>query len=525
MLVWEDLRVRTISSRFVALLAIPLLSPVFGAVAEAATAQLPSERASVRFLQQCTFGPTPDLIQRVQQLGFEGFLDEQFALAASTYPDPVPDSNGKTHWLPTQQRFFVNAITGPDQVRQRMAWALLQIWVVSGVKLTRPEQMLPYVRMLQNDAFGHFRTLMEDITLSPAMGHYLDMVNNNKPTAGKGANENYARELLQLFSIGLQKLNADGSPQLDASGKPVATYDQEAIEELARVFTGWTYAPLSGATSKWTNPGNWNAPLVAFDAHHDQLAKNLFNGIAIPAGQSAKADLDQALDAISHHPNVAPFISRNLIQHFVTGEPSPQYVQDVAATFVSSNGDLKQVLRAILLNPEARAGDDSATPAAFDGQLREPALFITGLVRALGATVAEVNGLPGWSNTLSQNIFFPPTVFNYYAPSYEIPKTPLNAPEFQIDSGSLAMARADFVNSLVYGKIAGVTVNLAPFASLAAAPGAPLGHVNQLFLHGSMDTRMRDALATAMSAQPNAKSAAQTALYLVGSSQQYQVTR
>ena len=510
------------------LLALPfifLLALDLTAAGQSTPAPSPTERAAVRFLEQSTFGPTPDLVKHVQAVGFEAFLDEQFALAASPYPDPVPDAAGKTHWLPTQQHFFVNAVSGPDQVRQRMAWALLQIWVVSGVKLNRPEQMLPYVRMMQRDAFAPFRSLMQDVTLSPAMGHYLDMVNNNRPTSGKRANENYAREVLQLFTIGLARLNLDGSTTLETDGQPIPTYDQEVIEELARVLTGWTYAPQPGATSKWTNPPNWDAPMVAFEAHHDALQKNLFNGVVIAGGQSAATDLDQALDAIYHHPNVAPFISRNLIQHFVTSEPSAQYVQDVATTFLNTNGDLRQVLRAILLHPEARAGDDAPTPVSFDGHLREPVLFITGLARALGATVGENNGLAGWASTLSQPVFFPPTVFSFYAPSYTIPKSTINAPEFQLESGAFAMARADFVNCLVYGKITGVTVNLDPFIAVAATPDALLHDINALLLHGSMDTQMHDVLLTAMSAQPNAKSTAETALYLTLSSQQYQVTR
>ena len=508
-----------------ALLVVELFSMDFAAAAQAAAPQLPSERAAVRFLEQSTFGSTPDLVNHLRSVGFATFLDEQFALPPSSYPDPVPDSAGKTQWLPTEQHFFVNAISGPDQVRQRMAWTLLQIWVVSGVKLNRPEQMLPYIRMVQRDAFASFRTLMGDVTLSPAMGHYLDMVNNNRPTSGRGANENYAREVLQLFTIGLARLNLDGSVQLDANGQPVPTYDQEVIEELARVFTGWTYAPLPGATSKWTNPPNWDAPMEAFEAHHDALQKNLFDGVVIAGGQSAKTDLDQALDAIYRHPNVAPFLSRNLIQHFVTSEPSAQYVRDVAITFLSTGGDLKQVLRSILLHPEARAGDDAPAPASFDGHLREPLLFITGLARALGAAVGENNGLAGWASTLNQKVFFPPTVFNYYAPSYTIPGSTSNAPEFQLQSGALAMARADFVNSLVYGKITGVSLNLDPFITLAATPDALLDRINALLLRGSMNTQMRDVLATAMSAQPGQKSAVETALYLTLSSQQYQVSR
>ena len=502
------------------------------AVAAAALLALPlaaqqeiSEQAAVRFLDQATFGATPDLVAHVQQTGFDAFLTEQFALPPSTYDDPVPDAQGNTSWRPTQQRFFYNAVNGEDQLRQRMAWALLQIVVTSGVKLNRPERMLPSIRMLQSDAFGKYRALIQDVTLSPAMGHYLDMVNNNKPTPTQGANENYARELLQIFTIGLNQLNPDGTPKLDAGGNPIPTYDQETIEELARVFTGWTYAPLPAAASRFGNPANWNAPMTPIETHHDTGVKVLFGSLTLAAGQTAETDLAQALDAICSHANVAPFISRNLIQHFVTSEPTPAYVARVAHVFSATRGDLKSVLRAILLDTEARHGDDGAAPRFFTGHLREPVLYITDMTRALGAVVAQDNSLPDYSNTLGQNVFYSPTVFNYYPPSYVIPDTQWNAPEFAILSGSLAMLRADFANALIYGRINGVSVDLARFTTFAATPPTLLGWLNAQFFHGAMTTQMRDVFAAAMHAQTSTKAAAQTALYLAGSSSQYQVMR
>lgn len=481
-----------------------------------------SERAAVRLLEQTTFGPTPELVAHVRQVGFDKFLSEQFALAPSAWRDPVPGGNGKTSWSPTQQYFFAIAVNGEDQLRQRVAWSLLQIWVVSGVKLNKPEMEVPYLRMLAADAFTSYRQIMHDVTLSPAMGHYLDMVNNNKPTQGHSADENYAREVMQLFTLGLEQLHLDGTPVLDASHQPIPTYGQDAIEGFANVFTGWTYAPAAGATSKWTNPPNWNEPMVAFEAHHDTGAKTLLNGAVAPAGQSAEQDLNMAFDVIISHANLAPFVSRQLIQHLVTGDPDPAYVQRVATVFESSKGDMKEVVRAIVLDPAARQGDGDSSPADF-GALREPVLFISNTLRALGSTVEAVNSLPSYSSRMGQTVFFPASVFNYYAPSYDIAGTTLNAPAFQLLSPSTAITRADFINGLVYGNIDGVTYPIDAFTTAAANPPALLERLNTLFLHGTMGPEMTASVYAAMQAQPNQKAAAQAALYVVASSQQYQV--
>ena len=515
------------------------------AFAQSANSIVISNRAAARFLTQATFGPTPQTIAHLQAIGFEAWLTEQFVVAPSTYPDPVPDANGKTSWVPTQQQFFLNAVGGADQLRQRVAWALGQIWVVSGVKLNRPEYALPYIRMLSADAFTNYRQIMKDVTLSPAMGHYLDMVNNNKATAGHSADENYAREVLQLFTVGLSQLNLDGTPVLDANGQPVPTYSQDVIEDFAKLFTGWTYAPAAGATSKWTNPANWNAPMVAFENHHDTTAKTLLNGYTTLAGQTAEADLETGFDVIMNHPNAAPFVSRQLIQHLVTGQPDPAYVARVATVFRSSNGDMRHVVRAILLDRAARLGDTAAVggrrlnapaiirnpdlrgsnvAAAVDdfGTLREPVLFITATLRGLDATVAADNALPGWSANLGEKVFFPPSVFNYFAPSYVIPGTSFNSPVFQIQSTSSAMLRASFVNSLVYGSIRGVSYSLDSLTS-ATSNSTLLEYLNNVFLAGSLNPAMSSTIQTAMNAQSSPDAAAQAALYLVASSQQFQV--
>jgi len=386
---------------------------------------------------------------------------------------------------------------------------------------------------------------MKDVTLSPAMGHYLDMVNNNKATAGHSADENYAREVLQLFTVGLSQLNLDGTPVLDANGQPVPTYSQDVIEDFAKLFTGWTYAPAAGATSKWTNPANWNAPMVAFENHHDTTAKTLLNGYTTLAGQTAEADLETGFDVIMNHPNAAPFVSRQLIQHLVTGQPDPAYVARVATVFRSSNGDMRHVVRAILLDRAARLGDTAAVggrrlnapaiirnpdlrgsnvAAAVDdfGTLREPVLFITATLRGLDATVAADNALPGWSANLGEKVFFPPSVFNYFAPSYVIPGTSFNSPVFQIQSTSSAMLRASFVNSLVYGSIRGVSYSLDSLTS-ATSNSTLLEYLNNVFLAGSLNPAMSSTIQTAMNAQSSPDAAAQAALYLVASSQQFQV--
>ena len=491
---------------------------------------------------QASWGPTAAAVAEAQSLGFEAWIDKQMdpsKTPLSTIPPVAVSAAGNTSLRPVQDAFFANAASGQDQLRQRVAFALAQIWVVSGVKL-KPEAVQPYLKLLQEDAFESYDKIMYDVTVSPAMGHYLDMVNNNKPTPGHGANENYAREILQLFTIGLVELDPYGRPVLDPVTKqPIPTYTQDTIEGFSRTFTGWTYAPAGTAQSKFPNPANWTAPMVPFDNHHDTSPKLLLNGVTLASAAGpgqALADLKFALANISSHPNVAPFISRQLIQHLVTSSPPDQYVKDVADVFNATKGDMKAVVKEILLNAEARKGDDG-TSEPVSGHLREPVLLVNALLRGLGANVAASNNLLNFATQMGQTIYYPPTVFNYFAPGYNIaitdsaPPASANAPEFELLSESTAQSRVNFLNSLAFGKIAGVTVDLSPYINplgtkpSAAALTAMIHSLNTALLGGLLPASAESAILPAVQAAPTPTRAVETAVYLIGSSWPYQVER
>ncbi|MBV8816896.1 MAG: DUF1800 domain-containing protein [Acidobacteriaceae bacterium] len=506
------------------------------------SAQSPTGFAAARFLSQASWGPTAAAVAEVQAIGFDRWIDKQMdpsQTPLSTIPPYGVDAKGNTTLRPVQDAFFVNAVTGQDQLRQRVAFALSEIWVVSGVKL-RPEAIQPYLQLLQADAFAGYDQIMYDITVSPAMGHYLDMVNNNKPTATHGADENYAREMLQLFTIGLVQLDQYGRPVLDPTTKqPIPTFTQDVIEGFARTFTGWTYAPSRNGASKFPNPANWTAPMVPFDANHDSSPKLLLNGVTLAskAGPGeALSDLQFALNNIFTHPNVAPFISRQLIQHLVTSSPSDQYVKDVADVFTATHGDMRAVVKAILLDPEARAGDDGTSQAAT-GHLREPVLFINALMRELNANIAASNGLTDYANAMGQYLYYPASVFSYFLPGYQIPvadaspPTTANAPEFQLLSESTAQVRVNFMNTVAFGRINGVTPTLTSYiGSLGGKPTmtsitAMISALNNDLLGGAMSADMQNSILPAVQVAGSPTAMVETALYLIGSSWTYQVER
>jgi uncharacterized protein (DUF1800 family) len=435
-----------------------------------------------------------------------------------------------------QRSFFTHALNNPDQLRQRVAFALAHIFVVSGVPISFAYGMAAYQNVLLNDAFGNFRTLIEDVTLSPVMGRYLNMVNNDKSNAAKGTgpNENYGREVLQLFSIGVNELNADGSPTLDANGATIPTYDQDVIEGFSAVFTGWTYPPLPGATSNWQNPGNYAGVMVPFAVEHEPGTKLLLNGVTVPAGGTPAQDLKAALDNIFNHPNVGPFIGKQLIQHLVTSNPSPAYVARISAVFATNGqgvrGDLSAVVLAILTDTEAR-GD---APVASDfGHLRDPAVFLTGVLRSLGGQSDGVY-LRQQSALMGEDVFTPPTVFDFYPPTYQIPGTPLLGPQFAIDDAATALARANFVNIVILqggmppnatvNGATGTTVNLTALANLKNVP-AEVAQLNQVLMHGSLSSAASAVIVTAASKASTTPTAAATAAYLILTSGQYQVER
>jgi len=489
-----------------------------------------------RFLQQSTFGATPQLVSQVQNSGLQAFLSSQFGAPVTQYPQPA---STETNLQLVQQRFYVQILTAPDQLRQRVAFALSQIFVIGGSKIGDPTAYTNYLQLLDNDAFTNYRQIMNDVTLSPAMGHWLDMVNNGKPNISKGdhADENYAREFMLLFTIGTSQLNPDASYQLDSGGTQIPTYTQNTVEAFALAYTGWTYPLAPGATQQTYNPSYWTGQMVAVDSNHDMESKQLLvypgaaGGGLLPAGQTSAQDLKGALDNVFNHPNVGPFVSRELIQHLVTSNPSPAYIQRVASVFDNNGsgvrGDMKLVITAILMDPEARRGDDPANAAATDGHLQEPILFIAGLLRAFGAT-SDGSNLAYYGNNMGQEALYSPSIFNFYSPNYVIPGTNTLGPEFQLLTTATSLSRVNWVSSLVYGSLGtGTQVSFGNYATQASNPTALVDTLNTLLMHGSMSADMKNSILTAMQTVPVSNNQltqeAQAAIYLIGTSSQYQV--
>lgn len=432
-----------------------------------------------------------------------------------------------------QNQFFINAVNGGDQLRQRVAFALNEMWVVAVNKVSDPTGYTNYLTVLTKDALGNYYDVMKDVTLTPAMGQYLDMVNNDKPASGQHANENYARELMQLFTLGLNTLNSDGTPQVDGSGNPIPTYTQNDVMALGRSFTGWTYPTEPGQSLVRHNRGYFGGNMVAFESNHDSGAKTLL-GQSIPAGQSAEQELDTALTIIFNHPNLPPFVSQQLIEKLVTSNPSPEYVARVASAFASGRfetygsgkrGDMQATVAAILLDPEARRGDSSNTMVATDGKQREPVVMMMSVARMFNSTT-DGTGFMMWSSNMGQSIFNSGSVFNFFPPQHLIPGTTLNGPEFTIFNTNTALARANFVNSIVTGAISsGTKLDFSPVFN-AASQDAMVDWLNTNMLHGTMSSQMKQTVLTAMTATgTNTKNQAKMALYLVISSSQYQVQR
>ncbi len=511
-----------------------------------ATAAQPSAADAARFLQQTTFGPNSSLIAHVQAVGFSGFLDEQFAVPASSYPTlplqptTVPPTCTGTcirdnyTMYPLQVTFFKNALGGQDQLRQRVAFALQQIFVTSGLAVTQPSWMTPYLQIFDNDAFGNFRQLLQDITVNPAMGNYLNMAGNTKGAP----NENYGREILQLFTIGLNELHPDGSVVTDATGKPVPSYTQATVDAFSRVFTGWNFVPGAAGIPDYIDP------MVVTPGNHDGGAKTLLNGVTLPAtspvtAATANKDLSDALDNIFQHHNVGPFIGRNLIEHLVTSNPSPAYISRITAVFNNNGsgvrGDLKAVVRAILLDTEARNAPDSVF-----GHLQEPILFKARFLRAFNTTGATTDFVLSDSYLptellMGQDLFRSPSVFNYYPPLFNVPAAAVNGPEFAIQSTSTALARVNFVAETTYKTMSisnpnrpmGTWLDLSSITPLAGSPSQLADALNTLLLGGQMSAGLRAIVINALSGMTSASSLVKTqrAVYLVGSSSENFVER
>jgi uncharacterized protein (DUF1800 family) len=467
-----------------------------------------------RFLDQSTFGPTPQLMAHVQQVGIPAFLDEQFATPESSWPALNTATRASA-----VDSFFMNAATGQDQLRQRVIFALSEILVISMNKNTNGNEIVPWLQLLSRNAFGNYRTMLREITLDASMGKYLDLANSSKPTPMTGANENYAREVMQLFSLGLYQLNLDGSTKLDGQGQPVPTYTQTDVRQMALALTGWTYGNPSGVPPAYGNYNYYPGPMLPIASKHDTSAKTLL-GQSLPAGQTIVQDLDGAIDIIFNHPNVGPFVATRLIRALVTSNPTPAYVTRIASVFNNNGqgvrGDMQAVVRAVLLDPDAR---NDSPPSNF-GRLRTPVQHTITLMRALNLPIGQPSGFSYIYYSMSEGMLDAPSVFGHYSPMFHVPKTTLFGPEFQIYSPTDAVNRANLFYSMLFNPWP-INPSLQPFVNVAASPAALVNAIDNALLQGRMSATTRAALMNALPPMYDNNQRVLTALYLTAISGDY----
>ena len=528
-----------------------------------------------RFLEQATFGATDDSIHHLSLIGFQPWLTEQFALPLVPQEPGVEtavmlnnppcaagdvkcnaalfEQNSSDEGL-VQGSFWQRALAGNDQLRQRIVYTLTEMFVISSEAnfnvQSMPRGEANYYDLLGADAFGNFRTLLQDVTLNPMMGQMLSMLGNDKGNANTDPDENYAREVMQLFTIGLYQLNDDGSQKLDSTGQPIPTYSNTDVEGLAAVFTGFSWnIPGNNTDTAWSNccayagPGSGEEllPMQSFASHHSTVQKQ-FLGVTIPAGGVADpdGDLKIALDTLFNHPNLPPFFCKQMIQHLVTSNPSPTYISNCSAVFKDNGlgvrGDLKAVMSEILLDPEARNSSTDFTNPKY-GKVREALLRYTEWARAFSAQ--SRTGSYGIGSTedpiwgLGQMSLRSPTVFNWFAPGYVPPGTSIEAaglvaPEMQMTNVSTVVGYLNFMQDSIGSN---ATSGFDIFASyetemgLAANPTALLDRINLLLMAGEMDSTLYGQILGAITAiqipvgDQNAINAAlanraQTAIYL-----------
>jgi uncharacterized protein (DUF1800 family) len=498
---------------------------------------------AARLLDQTTFGPTLSAINNLQQIGVAAYLAQQFATPTTRMPaignPPVATCPDATYRC-AQSSFWKNALTANDQLRQRVAFALSEIFVVS-TDMVNARTIPSYHNLLADDAFGNFRQIINDVATSPAMGEYLNMLDSNRAPAGQIANENFARELMQLFTTGLILINAEGEPVLSAQQLPQPVFTEAEVQASARALTGWTYAnPTGGVPTSFPNGlPNFDQPMRAIEVSHDTSQKTLLGGVTLPPGQSAEADLAGVIDSVFNHPNTGPFVCRQLIQHLVTGNPSPAYVGRVSAVFADDGagvrGDMKAVIAAILNDPEARAADTN--PAEDGGHLREPILYFTGILRALQFTNVNSQGrydiATSYTEPLGETPYGAESVFNFFPPGYVIPGTTINAPEFGQGNTAAAMLRLNLADSIVRNHLTSFLIDMSQtsvLGQIASATGNAgvdssnlVNALDILFTHAQMPAAMKTAIVAQATQLPVIGQRVRVATWLVISSNFYQI--
>jgi len=516
---------------------------------------LPNNYDSARFLNMASFGANINSIENVSKIGFEDWLEEQIVLPPSSHVAYLqalePTLNlAEDEELRRRERleaWFTHAITAPDQLRQRVAFALSEIFVVSEHSTFGDDTygLANYYDLLINNAFGNYRDLLEHVTLSPIMGMYLSVLGNEKPNEEQNIrpDENYAREVMQLFSIGLVELNNDGSERLK-DGQNIPTYTQETIKAFAHVYTGWNF---NGATEEtwWRFYQNYDTmePMTAVEAFHDTSEKQLLNNIVVPANQSAEQDLAIALDNLFNHENVAPFIGKQLIKKLVTSNPSPEYVARVSAIFNDNGqgvrGDLSAVIKTILLDEEVLEGTSSN---ANFGKIREPLLRVVHLWRAFDAYSPNDRFQFNWPDyAFAQAPLAAHHVFNFFSPDYVPPgivsDNNLIAPELEIVTENYLTRTSNF---LAYSTLWGHTefenesdnderilIEMNSLKPMIDDTNKLLEHLNMMLLGGTMSDEMHTILTQAFnnSNEQEINDRLSNLLFLIMISPQYTVQR
>ena len=454
-------------------------SPTVGAKSSLQKSAFKSAEKTSRFLGKVTFGATHSQIESLTGTDVSDWVKAEFEKPATPYLQAIlEESNSRAKENEIRIRavpdhFYNVAITADDQLRQRTILALSEIVVASGNSDLRfqPLAMANYVQALSDNAFGNYRDLLEDVTYTPAMGLYLTYIGNRKGDAetGRVPDENYAREILQLFSVGLTELNPDGTNKLNSQGQPIEIYDNTDVTGLAKVFTGLSVRG-SNMFSFYNVPESLYEPMVVFPEWHSNLEKTFLN-LTIPAGTSGEESIDMAIDEIFAHPNVGPFVSKQLIQRFTTLNPEPEHVARVAAAFdagtytlpdgtkvgTGERGDMKATIAAVVLDETTFA--DTESLSSDYGKIREPIMRLTNWARAFNETSpnAADEDIFNYYGIIEQTPFMSPSVFNFFRPGYVAPgtatgKAGLLAPELQITNASTAIGYLNFINAFIYDK-------------------------------------------------------------------------